>query len=1041
MKLLHAAGIWKDWGLVSRLMAAVSIAIIVAGAVQTYLLVAESASDAGTRHVAEAKEAGEFLAPLVADQAVLGDYATIEQLLRKQVLKTEILTITWTDPLGKIISATDDTAIQLAPGWFRRIAPIDHVDFSIPVVSNGADYGILYVEMTTVSAHNRLWEHFVKQVQIVFITLLLMLQFIWLIFRGNLGTLRMLAVNTTRFSEGDHSIRIDPAGAPEVRLAAEAFNDMADSIEKLIGSLAQSESRNRLLAATVAQSSEAIWTCDLDGCVTSWNAGARVMFGYDLNEIIAKRVPIGGGATSLEDETRRIARARKGESFTYEMPAVTKDGTKIDIWCAVAPLQNESNVVVGEIYVAHDVTERNRVDAELRAARAAADSANKAKSSFLARMSHEIRTPMNGVLGMTELLIESGLNATQHAYAETVQRSGKSLLGIINDILDFSKIEAGKLELEHIDFDLRQSIEDTIDMLAERAQSKGLEVTCAMPVDFFARVRGDPLRLSQVLTNLLGNAIKFTDNGEVGIYVSCVEDGERSLTLRIAVSDTGCGLSADAQSRIFDNFSQADGSTTRRYGGTGLGLAISKQLVEMMGGELRLESTLGVGSTFWFEIRLDKSDEQPQADRFVHNKLEGVRVLIVEDNATLRGILHAQVSNWRMSCQTVESAESVLDMLTRASARRAPYDVVIIDKGTGGIGIAALAKAIKSDAAVANARLIMLMPMGRHIDLREMRSGGFDMCLTKPVRQSALYDCLVTVMAGASNVDFKLDVEDAENAEDANKWEPKIVHRVNRGCLLLAEDNVVNQQLALVMLQLEGYIVTVANNGLEAVAAFSTGTFDAILMDCHMPDMDGFEATRRIRELETLRNLKRTPVIALTANAMQQDRDECLNASMDDFLSKPYTRVQLRTLLDRWAPEKIVEPDLAGASPEPTAAFGTLIDRAVQDGLREIEQSGIADFVNRFIGTYLTDSPNIIRAIKEAAETGNRPDLSRAAHTLQGSSANVGALGLSNLCKALELMARTTDGNPSQLIAEIESLYCSIRTALVAEQASHAVRA
>ena len=1031
MKTLTALRFWKEWGLIPRLMAAVGIAIIVAGAVQTYLLVVESASEVALRHERESKDIAQFLAPLIADQAVLGDYATIDQLLRKQVLKGDVYKLIWTDPLGKILDGTDTSDRQHSPGWFTHIAPIKTADFTLPVTTGGADYGKLYVQMTTVSAYNRLWDHFVKQLQIVFITLLMMLQFIWLIFRGNLGTLRTLADSTTRFSQGDHSVRIESGGAPEVRLATEAFNDMADNIEKLIASLADSEFRNRLLAATVAQSSEAIWTRDLEGRITSWNAGASAMFGYGADEVMGNSVAINLLAAPAEEEAG-MERVKKGDSFTYESRAMTKGGSEIDVQCAVAPLQDEDNRVIGEICVAHDVTARNRAETELRAARTAADSASQAKSTFLARMSHEIRTPMNGVLGMTELLIESGLNATQRAFAETVQRSGKSLLGIINDILDFSKIEAGKLELERLDFDIRQSLEDTVELLAERAQSKGLELTCALPVDLVSRIHGDPLRLGQVITNLVGNAIKFTEKGEIVVSVLCVEDAERSLTLRFQISDTGAGISVEAQSRIFENFSQADGSTTRKYGGTGLGLAISKQLVEMMGGQLRLESTLGVGSMFWFELRFDKSEQQLNFDWILHNKVEGVRALIVENNATTRCLLHAQISSWHMSSRTAESAEDALDMLKQAAARGVPYDVVIIDKGIGGIGVLALAKAIKSDAAIAVARLIMLIPIGPYVDLREARYAGVQMCLTKPVRQSALYDCLVTVMSGGSKANVASRVEEKGT---------ELTRQFNRGRLLLAEDNTVNQQVALAILEIEGYAVTLATNGLEAVAAFSSGTFDAILMDCHMPEMDGFEATRRIREMEKLRKLERTPVIALTANAMQQDRDECLKAEMDDHLSKPYTRMQMRTMLDLWVPVKAADPALAGrvpalASPEPAAACGAVIDRAALDSLREIERSGKANMVKRIIDSYLSDAPKLIRAMKQAAEADNRPDLARAAHTLKSSSANLGALGLSNLCGELELTARNANGDTRQLIADVESLYCSVQTALAAELAT-----
>src|SRR5437867_2888722 len=470
--------------------------------------------------------------------------------------------------------------------------------------------------------------------------LFLMLQFIWLIFRGNLGTLRMLAEGANRFSQGDHAVRIDPEGAPEVGLAAEAFNNMANNIECLIASLGKSESKNKHQATIVEQTSEAICTKDLAGIITSWNSGAAAMFGYPPTEAVGRALNV--GESTPEEEDVRMRRLMAGEKFSYDAKAITRTGTVIDIQVAVAPLlDDDTNQCIGRIAVARDVTQHKRSEEALRLAREAAESASLAKSSFLARMSHEIRTPMNGVLGMTELLLESGLSSTQRKYAETVQRSGKNLLGIINDLLDFSKIEAGKLELENVDMDLRRTMEDIVDLLAERARAKGLELACSIPANLATHVKGDPLRLGQILTNLVGNAIKFTEQGSVVIRMASVDETAHNVTLRFEVSDTGAGISAAAQSHIFEEFAQGDGSTTRKHGGSGLGLAISRQLVEMMGGNIYVESVLGAGSTFWFTSRFEKQETRDSRAAPM-GMLTGVRGLIVESSVINGGILHSQ---------------------------------------------------------------------------------------------------------------------------------------------------------------------------------------------------------------------------------------------------------------------------------------------------------------------------------------------------------------------------------------------------------------
>jgi two-component system sensor histidine kinase/response regulator len=1021
MSDLRGMRFWKDWGLISRLMLAVGIAIISGGGVQTALLVAEGAGEHSARLLREQKETLAFLAPLVADQALVGDYAAINQLLKNQVRKGEVDRFAWTDKEGKTLVAQDVPDKLDAPRWFANLAVIEHVEQTLEVTAGGVGYGTLSAWMTPVKAHNRLWAQFVKQLQIVAVTLFLMLQFIWLIFRGNLGTLRMLAEGANRFSQGDHAVRIEPEGAPEVGLAAEAFNNMANNIETLIASLGKSESKNKLLATIVEQSSEAIWTVDLAGSITSWNSGAAAMFGYRPAEALGNALKV--AESTAEEDKARMQRLLEGEKFSYDSRAITKSGTAIDIQVAVAPLLDDNNECIGSISVARDVTQSKRSEEALRLAREAAEAANHAKSSFLARMSHEIRTPMNGVLGMTELLLETGLTSNQRKYAETVQRSGENLLGIINDLLDFSKIEAGKLELEKVDMDLRRTIEDIVDLLAERAHAKGLELACSIPSGLPTHVKGDPLRLGQVLTNLVGNAIKFTEQGAVVIRVAGVEDTGTKVTMRFEVSDTGVGITPEAQSRIFEEFTQADGSTTRKHGGSGLGLAISKQLVEMMGGNIHVESALGAGSTFWFTSNFEKQESQAREDSAPIGMLTGVRALIIESTAVNQGILHSQMSNWGMTNRVAETPEQAVELLAQAAARGAPYDIAILDLGLPGLDAIELARTIRARSDIAKLRLVMLTR--RQADIKEAGSVGIDACLAKPVRQTVLYECLVNVMAGQ---------QPEAAATPAPRGPAGVSPAAVRGNILLVEDNLINQQVALGILQMLGYGVTVVSNGREALEAHAEGAFDLALMDCDMPEMDGFEATRQIRARERTSGVARLPIVALTANAMAQDREACLVAGMDDHLSKPFSTVTLQAMLNRWMRPTATEASQTQPAASSRGKAAEVLDREILDQLGKVLTNGKPELLTRVINLYLVESPKLVQKLKQAANESKPTDVARAAHSLKSSSANVGAKVLSGYCQDIESSAGIAAPDEARRIVEkIESEHSRVQAALAAE--------
>jgi PAS domain S-box-containing protein len=851
--------------------------------------------------------------------------------------------------------------------------------------------------------------------------------------------LEKLTRASVSIAEGDLTARVpdikeSESRRDEVFALGYAFNTMAQRLESTTVS---KEYLDRILSSV----SEMLFITREDGRIVQTNRSAQNTLGFAADELEGRTLGFLQNASHEDaapnselawNRSRKLAPENEIIIFTKHRRAIPVAISRSEM------IQSTGRETLRfDIWVFRDCTMRIRYEGELRNAAEASEAANRTKSHFLAMMSHDLRTPLNGVIGMMELLLQTNLSPEQRRHASLAKSSGDMLLSLINDILDLSKIEAGRLELESTGFDLHNTVENVGECFSSRAADNGLELICAVHPAVPRLLQGDPGRLQQILTNLVGNAVKFTDKGEVVVRVTKDEETDHDVTVRFTVTDTGIGIPSEQIERLFQSYSQIDSSTTRKYGGTGLGLAICKHLIEAMGGEIGVTSTKGCGATFWFFIKLVKQAEHAVQTPSLPDDFRRVRVLAVDDNATNRGILHEHLVGWGLDHELTACGRDALSALRAAKRDGRPFGIAIVDQQMPEMDGEQLAREIKKDPELADTVLVLLTSGPKCAQPRSLMEIGFAGWLSKPAQPSHLLDTLMEAFVRSRTVSRRLPEE-----LRASSPPPITEAQSVGGRILLAEDDEIGQEVAATILHRAGFQCDIVPNGKEVVEAVKSGQYDLVLMDCQMPELDGFQATQAVRSLERERVLsggpnERIPIIALTANAIQGDRERCLAAGMDDYCSKPFDSARLLRLIytylgsSRKNPAEPDRPELVAGETHPDQEV--LRSSPAFDTEKMLKQWGNdQSFVQQLIAKFSARAPDDLQKLREAMERNDADETQRLAHRLKGAAGYVAAENVRRLAAQLEVMAREGDlsnaeSRLSELAAELQR--CADETA------------